>query len=415
MPGTPIPPQSGGTAAPRPKITDSITGSFGFGQKADLRGEPGSVERRLYQEGFEFNFFQAVRLLEKLFPDRIPVGYDGPVGQEVVRFRAHVALNFPPSQIYDIRYFDESRVPELSEAFFGLSGITGALPRHYSELILRLERDSKHSERRALRDWFDLFTHRLLSLFYRAWEKYRFYIPYERRQFAEHPPDPFTHALLSISGLGMAKLRHRIRIRRPAAPRESRESATLARVPDLAIMHYAGLLACRPRGAAGLAAMLSDYFQLPVEVCQFQGQWLMLDPADQSQLGADSGNCVLGDSLVIGERVWDVAGKIRLRLGPLGYEEFVELLPDRTPVARSKAFFLLSQLTRLYVGPTLEFDVQLLLRGVDVPAVILGDPTPPGSRLGWNTWLRSSVDRTCAEEAVFEGREIFQLDGSGRA
>jgi type VI secretion system protein ImpH len=369
----------------------------------------------LYEGGFEFNFFQAVRLLEKLFPDRIPVGYDGPAAQEVVRFRAHVALNFPPSQIYDIRFLEETQGPDLSAAFFGLSGLTGALPRHYSELILRLERDSKHPERRALRDWFDLFTHRLLSLFYRAWEKYRFYIPYERRQFVEHPPDPFTHALLSLSGLGLAKLRHRIRVSRPAEPGESRDDATLARVDDLAIMHYAGLLACRPRGAAGLAVMLADYFQIQVEVCQFQGQWLQLDPTDQSQLGPDDGNCALGDNMVIGERVWDVAGKIRLRLGPLDYDEFVELLPDRAPVARSKAFFLLSQLTRLYVGPTLEFEVQLLLRGVDVPAVILGDPEPPGSRLGWNTWLRSTVDRTCAEEAVFEGQEVFQLEGTGRA
>ena len=203
-------------------------------------------------------------------------------------------------------------------------------------------------------------------------------------------------------------------MRRPAAHRESRESATLARVDDLAIMHYAGLLAYRPRGAAGLAAMLADYFQVPVEVCQFQGQWLMLDPADQSQLGPENGNCALGVDMVIGERVWDVAGKIRLRLGPLSYEEFVEFLPDRTPVARSKAFFLLSQLARLYVGPTLEFEVQLLLRGVEVPGCVLGSPSPPGSRLGWNTWLRSTVDRTCAEEAIFQGQEVFQLDGTGR-
>ena len=32
--------------------------------------------------------------------------------------------------------------------------------------------------------------------------------------------------------------------------------------------------------------MLEDYFGLPVQVMQFQGQWLQLDPQSQSRLGA---------------------------------------------------------------------------------------------------------------------------------
>ena len=145
----------GGGIAPRAKPTDSISLPFGFGAKPPVRGEPGSVERRLYQDAFDFDFFQAVRLLEKLFPDRVPVGYDGPAALEVVRFQAHVALNFPPSQIFDIRYFDESRRPELSATFFGMSGLTGAMPRHYSELVLlagaRLEAPGAASAPRLVR------------------------------------------------------------------------------------------------------------------------------------------------------------------------------------------------------------------------------------------------------------------------
>lgn len=364
--------------------------------------------------GPTFNFFQAVRLLEKLFPDREPIGYDSSPAREAVRFRAHVALNFPPSQIWEIRAADPNspgQPTELTAAFFGMVGLNSAMPRHYTELILRLERDSKHPDKRALRDWLDLFTHRLLSFFYRAWEKYRFYIPYERRRWAEHPPDPFTHALLSLSGLGLGTLRNRIRVSHVVEDRGVPESQALARVEDLSILHYAGLLARRPRNAAGLAAMLSDYFAAPVEVRQFQGQWLALDPADQTALGTPGGNCLLGDNVVIGERVWDVAGKIRLRIGPLRYAQFVEFLPDRTAAPRSKAFFLLSHLTRLYIGPTLTFDVQLLLRADDVPECILGAASPPGARLGWNTWLRSPAKTGCADEAVFEGQEVFQLNG----
>ena len=74
------------------------------------------------------------------------------------------------------------------------------MPRHYTEMLLRIQRDAKHEEKFALRDWFDLFTHRMLSLFYRAWEKYRFYISYERGEYLQHPPDPFTHALAQPFG-----------------------------------------------------------------------------------------------------------------------------------------------------------------------------------------------------------------------
>jgi len=113
--------------------------------------------------------------------------------------------------------------------------------------------------------------------------------------------------------------------------------------------------------------------------------------------------------MVIGERIWDVEGHIRIRLGPLNYGEFIEFLPHRAAVRESKAFFLLSHLTRLFVGPTLDFDVQLLLKAEAVPDCILGDDSGPGCRLGWNTWLRARDRAGCVEDAVFEGQEVFRL------
>lgn len=397
--------------------------------------DPNGVAARLFTVPFDFDFFQAVRILERLFPDTVPVGFDGPSNRETVRFRSHVSLIFPPSQIWDLRAAADRSVPEMAVTFFGMVGPSGVMPRHYTEMLMRIQRDAKHDEKFALRDWFDLFTHRMLSLFYRAWEKYRFYISYERGEYLQHPPDPFTHALLSLSGLGLATLRNRIRVvasieaQRPRAlpaPRTSQkaepkiergmhagpERRTLAEVEDLALLRYAGLWARRPRTAAGLAALLADYFELPVEVEQFRGQWLQLDPSDQSQLTAECTNCRLGVNLVIGERVWDVEGKIRVRVGPLNYEQFVEFLPYRGAVTRSKAYFLLSHLTRLYIGPTLAFDVQLLLRGETVPDTVLADKSSPGLRLGWNTWLRSGKLRGCVKDAVFEGQEVFDLTGA---
>jgi type VI secretion system protein ImpH len=370
-----------------------------------------TVAERLFQEGFAFDFFQAVRLLEKLDPARKAVGRGGPPAAEVVRFRAHLSLTFPPSSIYEIlRPTPEQPLPIMVVTFLGLFGPSGILPRHYTEMLLRLERESKSREKRALREWLDLFNHRLISLFFRAWEKYRFFIPYERRAYARPDPDTFTLALFSLEGLGERSLRGRLRVALwEVDEEEENRERVLAHIDDLALLYYAGLLGHRPRCVVALEALLGDFFQLPVRVQQFQGQWLRLDTANQSQLGVEDGNCRPGVNLVAGERVWDVQTKFRVCLGPLRYAQFNAFLPDRAPIPERKAFFLLSQLVRLYAGPELDFDVQLLLQAEEVPECRL-DEAAGGPRLGWNTWLRSRALARDAGDAIFDGEELVWLN-----
>ena len=178
---------------------------------------------------------------------------------------------------------------------------------------------------------------------------------------------------------------------------------------DLALLHYAGLFAQQPHNAVGLEAVLSDYFGQPVRVVQFTGQWLVLEPASRSRLA--EGNCELGVNAVAGERVWDVASKFRVRLGPLRYADFVELLPDSAPVPRRKGFFLLSQLVRLYAGPELDFEVQLALRGEEVPGCELREAGEGelGARLGWNTWLPAGQMPPSVDDVVFDGQTSVLL------
>ena len=133
---------------------------------------------------------------------------------------------------------------------------------------------------------------------------------------------------------------------------------------------------------------------------------------------ADGGrNTALGVSAVAGERVWDVEGKFRVRLGPLSLATFLAFLPDPDPVPERKAFFVLSHLIRLYVGPELDFDIQLVLRAAEVPPCRLGTDQPT-ARLGWNTWfgwLGTTPRDRDADEAVFEGAEVVRLGGSQAA
>jgi type VI secretion system protein ImpH len=350
-------------------------------------------------------------VLARLDPQRKPVGTTFPPHRELVRFRAYQALSFPPSTIYDLERPSETLpLPAMTVAFMGLTGPSGVLPHHYTELLLRIDRDGKGPEKHALRAWLDLFNHRMISLFMRAWEKYRFPIAYERGEYEGPEPDPFTRCLLSLVGLGVPPLRNRLRVSVRETVEEGERARTLARVDDLALLYYSGFLAHRPRCAVSLEAMLHDYFQLLVQVRQFQGQWLILDAANQSRMGGEGSNNQLGVNLVAGERVWDVQSKFRIRLGPMRYAQFTEFLPDRTPVAQRKTFFLLSHLVRLYVGPELDFDVQLVLKAADVPACQLAHGPGGGPQLGWNTWITSAPPARDADDAVFAGEELDCLN-----
>jgi type VI secretion system protein ImpH len=370
-----------------------------------------TVADRLFREPFAFDFFQAVRLLERLHPERIAIGREAAPGAEVVRLRAHLSLNFPPSSIYDLTAPADAKLPPLmTVVFLGLTGPSGVLPRHYTELLLRLQREGKGEQRRLLRDWLDLFNHRLISLFYRAWEKYRFYIPYERGEYREPAPDIFTRSVFSLVGMGTPALRGRLRVSVREIEEEREQEKALARVEDLALLYYSGLLAHRPRNAVGLEALLHDYFQLPIRVEQFRGQWLRLEPDSRSLMGM--ANSQLGMNVVAGERVWDVQGKFRIRLGPLTYAGFLEFLPDQSAISQRKGLYLMRHLVRLYAGPEFDFDVQVVLQATAVPVCQLtkGEGVELGPRLGWNTWIRTRAMSRDADDAVFTGSELVWLD-----
>jgi type VI secretion system protein ImpH len=366
-------------------------------QARDTLDDGPPLDQELFDDAPSFGFFQAVRLLR--LSDRRS-GRTRSVN-EVVRFRSHPSLEFPASAVYDLaRPRQPDGPPLMTVNFFGLYGPNGVLPRHYTEILRRLATERRDPERNALRDWLDLFNHRFLALFYRAWEKYRFWLAPEQGAWTRDEPDTFTLSLLSLIGLGTKGMRNRFQVRAVTVDREP--PPMLGEVRDLALLRYAGLLAQRKRNAWGLESMLSDFFGYRAQVLQFHGCWLTLPADGQTRLGESLETCELGVTAIAGDRVWDVESKLRIRLGPLTYAQFLGLLPE-TQSATCKAIFLVSHLVRFYLGPQLDWEVQLVLRHDEVPPCQLSDDAP-GARLGWNTWL-DAASAADAEDAVFSAEE----------
>lgn len=345
-----------------------------------------SVAQQLQDEPYRFGFFQAVRLLERIARKQNsgrnirPVGTDASPSVEAVRFRALPTRTFPPGEIDRLKpnLIDEEKPPfEMTVGFMGLYGPSGVLPIHYTQIVIDRMRAKDH----AMRDFLDVFNHRIISHFFRAWEKYRFPIAYERNHLWETgEDDAYSEALFGLVGMRTKGMRDR------------------QEVHDETYLYFSGFYAHRPRNAVSLERLLSEYFGQPITVQQFQGRWLYLDfenrsllPTAENPLGQ---NCRLGLSIIVGEKVWSVEAAFRIKVGPLSRSEFEDFMPGSSKLTQ------LAQLVRKYVGMSLDFDVQPVLRGPETPPIeVLSDE--PQSRLGYNTWLWSKPIEHIVDDAIF--------------
>jgi type VI secretion system protein ImpH len=311
----------------------------------------------LFDEPYRFEFFQAVRIFEKLYPEKMPVGGTALPDEEPVRFRSRVSLDFPSSEIHEITGTIDERTGdervELFVNFMGMVGISGVLPMNYTELVF----DRVRHRDTALWAFLDIFTHRAVSLFYRAWQKYRFPVGYERGN------DSFTHYLYDFAGLGTDGLRGRLHLE------------------DESLLPYTGLIAQKPHSASAIENMLSDYFRTKAEIRQFHGQWIELDPENYSFLG--EANSTLGASAIVGTRVWDQQSKFRVRMGPLGFRQFQDFLPT------GSAHRSLNSMIKFMVGMEFDMDVQLILAAKQVPGTILTTRAVRKPMLGWTSFLKT--------------------------
>ncbi len=350
------------------------------------RRRPRSPLERLQAAPQLFKFDAAVRLM--LGAARAQESDDR------LRFNTPVLLSQPLAELTSVALPGNERPGQITTPLIGLIGPSGVMPRWYTELVAQGIR----ARARAIADFFDLLAQRLVLAFAAAGAKYRLHRSSETALLAGAETEPIGAGVLALTGYGTAHLTDR-----------------LAAGPD-ALRHYAGFFTARPRSAARLASMISDYLGRRVEIQEFAGAWLGISPDQQSRLprgripGAYN---ALGRDVAIGTRAWDQQARFILRVGPLNRREFEALLPDRRKLAE------LVSLVRAYVGWETDFAVNLVLAVPDIPELRMAGPSGDAPRLGWTSWLPSASQRLTgrrfADEAIFGASlvESLKLPPSG--
>lgn len=319
----------------------------------------------LVERPSEYDFFVALRWVQARLASRA-IGTALTTGEEHMRLAQKPTLGFAPSAIAGAAWNEELQRLDLKLSFTGLLGPNGPMPIHFTEYVLDRV---NHFKDGTLAAFLDIFHHRIYTLFYRAWALNQQAVDFEPRSGRRH-----VHYVRCLVGMGTGS-------------KEQRDS-----VPDLARLYYSGWLGGLRRSPSGLAAILSDFLQVPVELRTFQGMWVDLPADTRCRLGESRATGVLGSTCYAGERSWVVHLKFRIRFGPLSRAQYESLLPG------GAAFQQVTEWVRSFVGDEFFWEAQLLLNRAEVPACCLGQ----GTRLGWSTWLGEPPAGRPAEDLIVQ-------------
>lgn len=326
-----------------------------------MRHAPDPVKRieplaRIAAEPWRFDFFHAMRWIENQFRDKPRFGTARRPVDEPVRLGQAADLSFAPSALHAVAPATAKSKPRIDVRFFGLFGPNGPLPYHLTEYARH--RLLHHGDASFAR-FADMFHHRLLLLFYRAWAQAQPTVGLDRPQ-----DDRFAAYVGSLIGIGEPEL-------------TGRDAA-----PDHVKLHFSGILSRQVRNADGLASLLSGFLRRRVTVEQFVGAWLELPRSERTRIGGarsrrSNASAALGGGAVLGGMVWDRQHNFRIHIGRLDHATFESLLPQ------GAALPAVTALVEQYVGVELGWDLQLGLQAVEVRPVRLGRQ----GRLGWTSWL----------------------------
>ncbi len=318
---------------------------------SESRATESTVEQLLDKKLHKYGFFHVVRLLECIYKHKPRFGVGKHRNDDPIRFGQEIALSFESATLSRFIQGKVGFPPRFIVRFFGLFGPNGPMPIHLTDYIY----DRVHNHRdHTLERFVDLFHHRMICLFYRAWANTQPTVSFDRPE-----KDKFSTYVGSLAGLGLTSLSDR------------------DAMPDLAKLHYVGYLAAQNKSATNLTAMLADYFKLSVTIEEFMGEWLDVAHFDLTRLGNTTSTGELGISAILGSRVWSCQYKFRIRFASLTLVQYQSLLPNGERIAQ------LIAIIRNYIGDELSWDINLVLKKEQVPQAQLNGQFG----LGWTTWL----------------------------
>ncbi len=298
-------------------------------------------------EPWRFDFFAAMRFLERRNDDRPRIGDSSTVIDDYVHLGQDPFMEFPASNLSKVEPLQNGAFRILTR-FLGLLGPQGALPLATTEEVYNWHLMLDDSFPRFL----DLLNHRFLQLFFRAWANSRPISHQDRPR-----DDRFKTYIGSMIGIGSSHLQD------------------LDTVPDAGKLRFTGLAAPQTKSASRLSNMVSGLFGVRTEIDEFVGSRLKLDAYDQTTLGGR--NSRLGEDVIVGASCFSVEDKFRIRLFMSDMAQYVRFLPtgDRCEPLNDLVFF--------YLGEALDWEVELALPTACVEPMRLGS----FGQIGWTTWL----------------------------
>jgi len=320
---------------------------------ADGQTEPGLDQHLsgLQQQPWSYGFFMAMRLIECRHRDKPRIGKSRRLIDDPVRLVQDVGMSFESSTLTAFEPATSEQPGHLAQRFFGLLGPQGPMPLHFTEFVLdRLQ----HHRDPTFGRFLNIFNHRMLALFFRAWANNEPTISLDRPE-----ADRFTDYVASLQGLGLDSLQNR--------------DAVPDRIKYYFCSHFAGL----SKTHEGLQAIISGFFTVPCTINEFVGRWQEIPDRDRMRLGREPTTGSLGSSAVLGKLFWSVDQTLQLRLGPLNYADYNSFLPD------SKRLKQLSDMVRNYIGLEFEWEVVLILKQSEIPEFRING----NARLGWTSCL----------------------------
>ncbi|OTG86381.1 type VI secretion protein [Acinetobacter sp. ANC 4558] len=306
--------------------------------RAERWWKEASVIDDLSKHPQNYEFIQSVRLLRHSPYIQSKTKWD-----EGFLFESSFHLNFPLAEIEALE-IEDSRI-SITNLISGLTGIQGALPYTYTNKVRLLSRKQKVE----IKDFINLFNHKLVSQYVEASLSYNLPVLYEVNDDNHYLK--FLHALNGY--ISEHHQEHDI---------------------DDYFAEFAGLMQGQNNNTHAVSTVLNCIFKPKIEIEEFVEEKFKLEESQQTQLG--NGHSSLGMNTFCGTFVRQINGKIVLKIGPLTKQQYFDFLP------MNKSSNKLKRILQQWCDPTLAIDISLVLDKSEIEACQLGSNATMGLAQG---------------------------------